>query len=85
MLAKIELLWTKDGSWASDSNPTNESFGRNLELTHGPETNEGTGSSKTCLAVDGDGFALRVLPVVVDDIEEALYDVIWRGRSIDKE
>ena len=35
--------------------------------------------------VDGDGFALRVLPVVVDDIEEALYDVIWRGRSIDKE
>ena len=37
-LGQVELLWPKDGTWTSDTNPADERLSRDLEVLHSPET-----------------------------------------------
>ena len=83
-LGQVELLRTKDRSGSSDSNPTDERLSWDLEVLHGPETDQGTGSTKTSFAVNGNSSILGS-KVVLDDVKEASDDVIRRVGAIDEE
>ena len=84
-LRKIELLWSQNRSWSSNSNPANEGLSWDLEVLHSPETNESTGSAKSSLAVNSDGSMVGLGEVVFDYAEEISDDSLWWSRSINKE
>ena len=53
-------------------------------MLHGIKGNQGTSSSQTGFAMDGDG-ALIVRKVVFNDRQERLNDVVGRDGAIDEE
>ena len=84
-LRKVELLRTKDRAGSGDPYPANEGFSWDLEVLHGPETDEGTCSAETCFAMDGDGAVVWLLEVFVHYFKEISYDFVWGCGSINEE
>ena len=54
-LRQVELLWSQNGAWACDSNPSNEGLCTDLVVLHRVNTDEGSSATETCLTVDCDG------------------------------
>ena len=59
-LEHVELLRSKDRSWASNTDPANECISWNLEVFHGVEADKGTCATQSCLAVHGNSAVVRV-------------------------
>ena len=76
------LLWTKDGSWSSNSDPSDKEGRWELEMLHSIAADEGACATKTSLAVDSDGACLGVAEVSLTAGQELLDDGVGRGRSI---
>jgi hypothetical protein len=54
-------------------------------MLHGPETNEGSCSTETSFAMDGDSAMVWLLEVLVHHLEEISYDFVWGCGSINEE
>lgn len=78
-LRQVELLWAKDGTRSSDSDPSDKALSRDLEVLHGPEPDQGSCSSQTSLAVNGDGAVIWLVKVSLDNFEKVFHNVIWRS------
>jgi hypothetical protein len=78
-------LWSKNGAWSSYSDPANEGFSWDLEMFHGPKTNQGTSSSKSCLAMDCDSAILGVSEVLIYNLKKVMHNMVWRIRAIYEE
>ena len=67
----------ENGAGTSNTYPTYEGGGREPKMLHAIESNEGSRTTETRLAMDSDA-ALFCL----SSLEELLHDVVWWGRSI---
>lgn len=84
-LGQVELLWAKDRSRSCDSDPADKAFSRDLEMLHGPQSNQGTSSAEACFAVDGDSPVIWSLEMPLNNIEEVSDDLVWRSRTVNEE
>ena len=76
-LVEVDLLGSENTSRPSDSDPTYESSRREAQMLHGIEGNQGSSSSQTGFAMDGDGSFF-----LFSDIEEFIYNILRRNGSI---
>lgn len=76
-LGQIELLRSKDGAWPRNSNPANKGFSADLVVLHRIQTNESSGASKTCLAVDSDRAGSWLGKVFFAGGDKLFNDGVW--------
>jgi len=78
-LVKVILLRTENRAGACYANPSDERRGGETVVFHSVECDKRASATKTSFAMDGDSTAL-----FFDFLHEALCNVIWRSRSINK-
>jgi hypothetical protein len=84
-LRKVELLWTEDRSWSSDSYPAYEALCWDLEVLHGPQSDKSSCSTESSLAVDGNSTVIWSFKMFLNHVEEISYDLVWWCGSINEE
>lgn len=77
-------MGSQNGSWPSDSYPPDERLCRYLELLHSPETDEGSRSSKTSFAMNGDGPGIFLAEMLIGHFKELIHYVVWWCRSVNE-
>ena len=81
-LRKIELLWSKDGSWSRNSDPSNKGFSTYLIMLHSIQANKCTSSAEASFAVDCNSTSIRFSKVLFARCDELLNNIIRWSRSI---
>lgn len=76
-VVQVLLLWPKNRAWACNPDPSNESRGREAEVFHAVQSNEGASSAKPGLTMDSDGTCL-----VLCSSEELRDNIVGWGRSV---
>ena len=85
-LGQIELLWPQNRSRSGNSDPADEGLSRNLEVLHGPKSDQCACSSQSCLAVNGDGASIWLCKMCIHHLKKLINDIVrWRAAIDEKE
>lgn len=55
-----------------------------MEFLHGPETNECTCPSESCLTVDSDGTRILGIEMLISHLKELIYNSVGRCGSVNE-